>query len=272
MSTIQTEIIRLHDRLCVKAVISIDLVRSEVYTIQFIHEGQVLDIFYTSDGSIYADKIHLKQKKSIIESVFEYKSGSNECIISCFTDQNLINHESLLFELENLPPIKETPIEIAKIQTSNADFSDRLSSVASKLADKTWRLIIEVANNIHVRVLKPGGSNAYLAFGESGVITQNDFIFPIYLGTSKVIIPKEIVWGRYNQYSINARLGCFLIAQTDFHKIKHLYHKVPVSNALPLSEFPKLDTDRKLENFRTPLGDYFDLHSWEIKNQLPVRH
>ena len=270
MSSIRADIVRINDTLCVKTVLSLDHMSKGSCEIEFKIGQQHLSILHSSDGSIYEDKVHLTQTKAIIEMILEYQPGLIECIISYLNSQNLLAHEALQFEVDKLQQIASSTIAIERTQSVNDDFMARMGAMFLS-SDKTWRFVVAIQNNIHIQVLKSGGQRSFLAFGENNPqITCIDFIFPVDVGTTTIIIPKELVWGRYNLYSINARLGCYLLAQADFHNIQHLYHKIPVSNTLPLSDLSKMNGIKTLAEFKTPVGLDFDAANWEVRNQLPI--
>ncbi len=274
MNKVQNKPIRVDDLLRTKVSLSLEY-PDEFHrvTVEFRHDGGLSFILWTSEGSIYKNKIILTSKKPSLECVIEHVEQETDCIIALFDERgDLADHESLPLSVED-PEDEDQDIQV--IKSTNAGFKYRLEHFIRKTSSQkqsTWTIVLEASNsNISGRIIRSGEKKIFVAFGQpSDNLAASDYIFPIDKDTGRFVIPKEIIWKNYESYVPNLKLACFEIVKADFHKIDNLFYKMQISNSISLSDLPKKRQQAQLHHFSTPTGLPFDADLWEMKESLPV--
>ncbi len=273
MSSIKTETIRSNDKLVLKVSLALSYQGDyEHITVEFRGENELNHIITTSQGYIVNDRIHLRIHEKQIEASIYYPDSMFDCLISYLTGEELVHYEKLSCEPEPRERITPTLEEIQSIEAANSPFDMRMFMFKQSLKNRKtlWRLKLEIINDLVISVVQEGNKKVNIVLGDDlAQISSYDYIFPIYPGTKRVVIPKEICWKRYHQYPVDALLCCCEIVKANFHSIKHLYYKMPVSNKIVGSSIPKMKQPQ-LEKFKSPTGSPLGPTGWAIEIGMPI--
>lgn len=274
MNKITPEIIRVRDQLLIKLSMHLESVESEWNYIEFRQNDKSLEIFSTTEGSIKENRVILRKRKSYLEVCIVYTSGPWECIIAYLDGNDLLKHQTIPLEVEQLDPIRELEQVVDIIKTKNVGFSERLKELHRTVLPSRhspWQLKLEVQRDLRIKVLRSGASVIHVTFGKySPELIKGDFIFTLDPHVKVFAIPREIIWQNYHTYGGKTGLGIFELVQADFHRIPDVYYKTAISNSVPLNEFPKIQKG-VLSSFTSPLGILFTEDEWNLQNGLPRR-
>ncbi|KKN56078.1 hypothetical protein LCGC14_0575920 [marine sediment metagenome] len=228
-------------------------------TIQFRdNNGNILEVLQTSSGSILEDRVTIDKKISEIEIDILHKDNLRqiEGVLAYFKQGNIIHCETTSTLIPAIPVMSKN---IFEIKTSN------IKGISK------WKVEIKVKDDIILSIVTAGPSPTLMVFGDSSqTLSHTDVIYSVYPTIDTIIIPKELIWYKYNDY-VTTELGCYELIRPDCHKIENLYYKIPSSELVDVSRLPK-PVKQELSNFRTPVGGAFNPEEWSIGNLgLPVR-
>ncbi len=244
--------------------------------ILFKNNDNIIYVLSATNGYINNNTVILSNTHKSLMISLEHESDIEdlECFVSYYDNNYLIDFFSETITIDKISSISPSVIRANKLNSVDTNiFDKKLQTFSNMMAKKigSCSLNVEVKEDIIITVLNAPSKNIYLSFGEMTTkIAASDIIFSLYENIKKIIIPKEMIWKLYSEYSNNAELGCFEIVSPAFCSIKNIYYKTPVSNIISISDIPRMKKN-KLEYFKDPMNRDLNANKWYIgSTNLPI--
>lgn len=273
MSSINVQSYRSEDESLLRCTIKIDYQgKYDTCSIELINDMVLL---FTSDGSITENKLILAKPKSIIHIICKPQVNMQHAtfIVSYFNDNQLAHSEHISASFDGVGAISNKQnIRVREIKLSGGFKPNNMANYLPTIVSP-WKVNLTLQSDIVARITSSGLKCTYMAFGEhSAEVSCHDLLFLVDTNMKKIIVPIEIVWKFYANYTTDALLSFYEIVKPDCCSIDNLYYKIKVSNAIKLSDISKHD-DLSLGNFVDPLGEQFN-QSWMLHpdSMLPVKN
>lgn len=245
-------------------------------SILFKNENNIIYVVSSTNGYITNNTIMLAGGHKSLTVSLEHRSNIEdiECFVSYYSNGDLIEFDSEIISLYKTESISQNDVYTAKVNGADTNIFEKRIQTFSDILNKkqgTCSVHVDVKEDIVITVLSSPKKNIYLSFGEITTnIRSSDVIFLLYKGIKKIVIPKEVIWKLYKEYSNNARLGCCEIVSPSFCSIKNVYYKAPVSNVISVSDVPRI-IKTELQYFKDPLNRYLNAEKWYIGSaNLPI--
>lgn len=234
-----------------KSRIHIDLDNFNKASIVFYSGDNIVNIISTTSGYIYGQEVVLNSMTKFVDIEVEARRNDMdlECIISYY-DISGSRQEKLNFCVSKSSGYSAPVIRSVEF-LHDCDMS----------RNSEWSISLSVERDVTAHVKKTGNAPVFISFGEhSKNSIASDLEFILLPELEKFIIPCEAVWPReYNKVS----LACFELVKSSYG-IKDLLYKIPISNSIRVSDFPKkLVPD--ISQFTWPTGKEFS-DQWVVNN------
>jgi hypothetical protein len=279
-SKVLTKLFRTNDVRLVQASISIGYENPfHSSTVEFRAGSRRVNILSVDKGSIADNVIHLDASRKFINSTIDHVDNIEtiDCLISYLNEHNeLIDSENVELPVDKRGSIRPSLVQMVTVETDINNFRERDKQFRRNLKGKkplNWRVRLDIQDDVVVEILSSGDKAIYVAFGEINEdVLASDVIFQLVPGVTTFVIPREVIWMKYGQYAVDAKLGISGLVKADFHLVKNIFYKSSISNnSLSLSDLPR-KTESTIDYFTNPLGGKFESSTWIISKQssLPV--
>lgn len=196
----------------------------------------------TSQGSISDNEVVLpaSAKKAFITLEYPYNQSNMDCVLSFLKGKELINSEAFSIPISRKQPISNlSDFQFLTVSTTATDHSSCLKQIRDKHTKSDWKARIKVSDDITVFFESTGTYRTLFAFGdESDGLVATDFVFEASQEYTKFVIPSEIFWKNRKRYTGKKLLVSELV-KAESLPLNNYFFKVPISNTLPLSDFPR---------------------------------
>lgn len=143
-------------------------------------------------------------------------------------------------------------------------------------AESNWKLSISIEHNgLKVEIKEKNSHNIFVSFGEKEeVVSYSDFIFAILDDVKSFMIPIELIEKNRKNYSNNSEIGCSELIKGNHFSLNNIYYKIPISNFIRISDFPSINKNNVVSDFKDPFGRILDFKSWTMDkfSNLPVKN
>lgn len=245
MSTISAQYYRTEKDILIKTKIEVSDMDSDVFSVQFRNSDGPIGIVSTNAGIISNDVVTIKGQKTA-EIIIEKAKPGYDCLIS-FKNGNEIKHsESISFSIDN---------------------NNIVVLSATQPIKSEWKITLSIMEDFVCSIRTTSTKPIHACFGQIAEnIEYTDFIFQIYPGQRKLIIPVEIFWANKMKYS-SKTVSCFEVIKS----AENIYRKKQISNSITFDKVLKRDK-KPLYYFVDPVGKTFDAETWEItQSGLPTK-
>jgi len=266
-----TSIIRHNDNYYIDVELNIDYSNFDNCVISFSDGYYIVS---SNAGHIIDNTVSVtKTSKVVVRIKHESALKGTECFVSYYINEELQHFDSIIIDTSDINSITDTNISVDNIDGSMTSiFEQKMETFYSVLNKKKpdFSLKIDIDNDIIINIINAPKDSTYISFGEiTESLLSSDIILSLYHNIKQIIIPKEIIWKTYDQYSSSSDIGCCKIVSPSFCSIKNNYYKIIVSNKLTLSDLPRYKQS-KLSDFYDPMNRPFN-NKWTLsKFCLPV--
>ncbi len=245
--------------------------------ITFKSDNILMEVIATSQGAINNGQVSITNRSSTvnINIVHMHNIDNFECYISFLIEDNLVHYETIKYSIEKSPSLQSSIFEINTLQTSPGNYSSKTEHLRKNILRRSmtaWRIYLAVDDDVIVHVKSHGENGIYVTFGEMrSEVIESDFIFKIEPRKHQIALPPEVFWMNNGKYLPKEHLGICEIVKVDFISSDNIYYKVPSSNTVSQSSFPRKPM-RHLNDFMTPTGIIMTEPRWILDNKtmLPV--
>jgi len=234
--------------------------------IRFEAQGTQMDILSSTTGYIKDNILHSYSGIKNAEIILPYERSVNTIVGNIsFCNNGSTENNNIAIKIPSLEQALEKQPEIKTVKSIVQNGSIKI------FYKSEWKISSSCLDDVSIDIVSNGKTPIFVAFGDmKQQRSSSDIVFPIYCSTSKLTIPKEIIWQKHKEYEGDL-LCCWELVKIDHKNINNILYKVPISNNISVSNIP----NRKqvsLKDFRTPTGKDFDESLWEISEEsyLPV--
>lgn len=232
------DLIRQNDKYLI--VIELELINHNKYcTVSFLDNQ---DIIETSKGFIRDNCVYLhKIGHTSVRIIKQVDTSPICCILNFFDDKKLLYSENYNIDLGNIDTIKHNGAFIMKIPTITNMYQDKADYLNNNLSKikSSWKCSISIEDDIKLIISSVGSQKIQVSIGEeSSHLSPSDYVFSLLPENSKINIPKEIIWNKYDLYKNNT-LRIFELMRPDFIANNNILYKIPISNSIDISNVPK---------------------------------